>query len=53
MPPEDKLTRAERIRLEALARVQGMNPIMKSDWPHMREMAETVEKWLRQAREDS
>lgn len=49
---EDKFTRGERIRLEALARVQGMNPIRYDEWPQMQRMAETVKKWLKQAVED-
>lgn len=50
---EDKLTRAERIRLESFAQVgmrHQIRPIPLTD--HFIE-AERVEKWLREAREDS
>lgn len=46
---EDKLTRQERIRLEALARVQGMAGIAPNDWPTMKQLAEVVEAWLLEA----
>ena len=50
---EDKLTRAERLRLEAFAQVNlrnQMRPIALDK--HMRE-AELVEAWLKAAREDA
>lgn len=50
---EDKLTRGERIRLEALARTQGMSAITDENIEPMLRIAERVEKWLRQAREDA
>jgi hypothetical protein len=53
MMPEDKLTRAERIRLEALARVQGMSPITPQNADDILQMAERVERWIRAAREDA
>lgn len=50
MIPEDKLTRAERIRLEALARTQGMSAITEDNIVEMLMVAEKVEAWLKQAR---
>jgi hypothetical protein len=47
------LTRAERIRLEALARTQGMSPITPENIISMLGIAERVESWLRNAREDA
>lgn len=46
---EDKLTRNERIRLEALARTQGMAGIRPEEWEVMKEQAEKVEQWLKEA----
>lgn len=46
---EDKLTRGERIRLEALARTQGMSPITPENMHEMLQVAEAVEKWLKAA----
>ncbi len=46
---EDKLTRNERIRLEALARTQGMSAIHPDEWETMKEQAEKVEAWLKEA----
>ena len=45
----DQLTRNERIRLEALARTQGMSSITPDNWDMMRDQAEKVEAWLKQA----
>jgi hypothetical protein len=53
MDHEDKLTRGERIRLEALARTQGMSAITPDNIDSMLSTAERVEKWLRSAREDA
>lgn len=43
----DQLTRNERVRLEALARTQGMVPINPENWPLMKKQAEEVEAWLK------
>ncbi len=53
MIPNDKLTRGERIRLEALARTQGMSSITPQNFIEMTQTAERVEKWLKEAREDA
>ena len=47
--PEDKLTHRQRVRLEALARTQGMAPITPDTWEVMKAQAEKVEKWLLEA----
>lgn len=49
MMTNDQLTRNERIRLEALARTQGMSSINPNNWEEMREQAEKVEAWLKAA----
>ena len=45
----DQLTRNERVRLEALARTQGISAINPNNWEEMKEQAEKVEKWLKEA----
>ena len=49
---EDKLTNAERIRLEALARVQGMASITPDNINQILDIAEKVEKCLIKAKEN-
>lgn len=46
---EDRLTRNERIRLEALAQTKGMSNIHPDDWETMKVQAEKVEQWLKEA----
>lgn len=49
---EDKLTHAERIRLEALARAQGMSSITPININEMLKIAERIENWLKQAKDN-
>lgn len=49
MISHDQLTQNERVRLEALARTQGMSSITPSNWQEIKNQAEQVEKWLKEA----
>lgn len=54
MKPGDQLTRAERVRLEALN--QAINSAMTlrvASLPELLTRAEEIETWLRRAREDA
>lgn len=56
MPTNDQLTRAERIRLEALSQSSQITMICSTTRPTVQDVlnnAETIETWLRQAREDA
>ena len=49
---EDKLTRAERIRLESLGQAQNMSPLVQRDRPTEGDIlrrAERIEAWLKEA----
>lgn len=50
---QDKLTRAERIRLEAFAQATGRHQMRPLDLDEHMIEAEKIETWLRQAREDA
>lgn len=53
---EDKLTRGERIRLEALAMSVNITAAISVTRPTVNvyiQNAETIEKWLKAAREDA
>lgn len=56
MFPEDRLTRAERIRLECLSQSLSITVMTESSRPlfkHILDNAEKIERWLKQAREDA
>ena len=49
---EDKMTRAERIRLESLAQAMNMTPIVDANRPseaNILARAERIEAWLKEA----
>jgi hypothetical protein len=53
--PEDKLTRAERIRLESLSQALQITIVESAARPTLKTIldnAERIEAWLRKARED-
>lgn len=53
MPSQDQLTRAERIRLEALAQaIASQMTLRQSDFEAVLRRAERIEEWLKLARPD-
>ena len=49
---EDKMTRAERIRLESLAQSMNMSPLVHAQRPTEEDIlarAERIEAWLKEA----